>query len=111
MHIALAHQGLTHQHRVGPSALHPIEIIAAEQTRFTHQQRAHLAELLAVASRECFGGGQISVEAGEVAVVDADQLHALKAERTLELGRVMHQRTILRFDNEVDRSTPAASSH
>jgi hypothetical protein len=38
LHIALAHQGLTNQPRIGPSALHPIEIISAEQTRFTHQQ-------------------------------------------------------------------------
>ena len=89
LHIALAHQGLTHQHRIGTSALHSIEIIAVEQTRFTHQQRAALAELLAVTSRERFGGGQIGMEAGQIAVVDPDQLQAVKAERTLQLSGII----------------------
>lgn len=38
-HIALAHQCLAHQHRIGAGAYDPIEIIAAEQPRFAHQQR------------------------------------------------------------------------
>ena len=45
LHIALGHQDLTNQHRIGSNALHPIEVIAAEQTRFTHQQRAALSHL------------------------------------------------------------------
>ena len=45
LHIALGHQDLTNQHRIGSNALHPIEVIAAEQTRVTHQQRAALSHL------------------------------------------------------------------
>ncbi len=32
LHIRLPHQRFPHQHRIGPSALHPIEIITVEQT-------------------------------------------------------------------------------
>ena len=31
LHIRLPHQRFPHQHRIGASALHPIEIVAAEE--------------------------------------------------------------------------------
>ncbi len=43
-YIALAHQRLAHQHRVGAGAQGPVEVVAAEQARFAHHQGARLPQ-------------------------------------------------------------------
>ena len=43
-----------------------------------------------MAGGELLGDGQIGVERGQVAVVDADQLHTVQGQNPVELRRVMH---------------------
>lgn len=88
--VVLAHQGFAHQYGIGSGALDAVEILATKETRFTDQQAALGAQLLAIALHQLLGCRKIGVERGEVAIVDADQLNAIEGQHPLEFSRVMH---------------------